>query len=224
MKRDRECEVDPFGVPFREPVLNVPALTVPFVRLMPSAKDVEFDKLRGGNGLRGFFDDPPPPGPVWANVLRDLRESNVVASSSSVRKMAARMGIDRDRAGRAKYGKPLEVHDGRTMRDAVEEGADKVAYLRRELDQLLEKGRPLDHRAIECRNLYLRALGLWLDLMQHWADHYPDGAAFRAEAAHQAKVAATFAANVESLGTPDWPLVEHNPWTDRTVTVPQEEP
>ena len=213
MKREGESEVDPFGVPFVEPMVMCkwfgndadstedPAfMTVGIVPIRPSARDVEFDKLRGGDGWsEWFFEDDPPPGQVWSNVLRDLRESNRnLSSTSSCRRMAARMGVDRDRAGRRNYGKPLEVNDGRTMRDAVEEGADQVAYLRRELDQLLDREvvppgttARLDPRTVGCRNLYLRALGLWLDLMQHWADHYQDGAAFRAETANVVRVAAT---------------------------------
>lgn len=67
---------------------------------------------------------PPRPNqsrPIWDLVIEDMRE--------------------RDRAGRAKYGTPLQAHNGRdALTDAYQESLDQSAYLRQEIEE--RKGRP----------------------------------------------------------------------------------
>lgn len=67
-----------------------------------------------------IIDQPPPiptPGkPIWELVVADMQE--------------------RDRVGRARYGTPLQAHNGRdALVDAYQEALDLVVYLRQAIEE-----------------------------------------------------------------------------------------
>ncbi len=68
-----------------------------------------------------LIDDQPPPVPndrpaVWELVIADMQ--------------------DRDRVGRARYGTPLQPHNGRdALVDAYQEALDLVVYLRQAIEE-----------------------------------------------------------------------------------------
>ena len=68
-----------------------------------------------------MIQDQPPPVPnarpaVWDLVIADM--------------------VERDRVGRARYGTPLQAHNGRdALVDAYQEALDLVVYLRQALEE-----------------------------------------------------------------------------------------
>lgn len=80
--------------------------------------EVEMKEAQERNGLNAA--EPAPIAnssrPIWGLVIEDMQE--------------------RDRAGRQKYGTPLQAGNGRdALVDAYQEALDLVVYLRQEIEQ-----------------------------------------------------------------------------------------
>ena len=77
-------------------------------------------RIMGTESFKKPGDQPPPTPnagrPVWELVIEDMRE--------------------RDRVGRARYGTPLQTHNGRNaLVDAYQEALDLVVYLRQAIEE-----------------------------------------------------------------------------------------
>lgn len=71
---------------------------------------------------------------MWESLARQMQPHPVANDQPAVWPMViADMGA-RDQVGRARYGVPLQPHNGRdALRDAYEEALDLCAYLRQAL-------------------------------------------------------------------------------------------
>lgn len=86
----------------------------------------------------------PEPAPVqneghaiWQLVIEDVR---IRLPAGPIRDRFVAFAEERDRMGRAKYGMPLQAHNGRDpLADAIQESGDKIAYLA----QAVEEGYPV---------------------------------------------------------------------------------
>ena len=90
---------------------------------------------------RSFSDTEPPPHQgqvdVWPLVMADVRSE---FGASSLRDRFLFEAEQRDQTGRAKYGMPLQTHNGRNpLVDAFQEAMDLTVYLR----DAAERGYPV---------------------------------------------------------------------------------
>lgn len=119
---------------------------------------VDLDALEAAlGGADGIADQPPPvatTGPaIWPMVIADVRRMATRTDDATVVAVVADMA-ERDAVGRARYGVPLQAHNGRDAAvDAYQEALDACVYLR----QGIEEGRPLGR-------VYALALELAVDL------------------------------------------------------------
>lgn len=136
---------------------------------MPSPEELELvtDRMQGvdcalcedgsphrhGRPATSTSIDQPPPVKTdevatWDLVLADLktlgaggRGARAPTWSAAVAR-AIEIGRERDVVGRARYGTPLQVHNGRDhLLDAIAEAADQLVYLRNELELVREQAR-----------------------------------------------------------------------------------
>ena len=94
--------------------------------------------------------DQPPPVPndrpgVWETVIADLPWMlDTTDATAAGKAIVAGIADDmraRDALGRARYGTPLQPHNGRdAVRDAYEEALDLTVYLRQALAEVLDGG------------------------------------------------------------------------------------